>query len=97
VIVRAIRGEEAKEDWKTFVSTGILIGVWTLTSGAKVREMASLRGAAVEMRRLMDEANVQFELQDRQAAERDDRGQSPHICSPSGSFCLMGSGFWVSV
>jgi hypothetical protein len=70
VIVRAIRGEEAKEDWKTFASTGFLIGVWTLTTGAKFREMASLRGAAVEMRGLMDEANAQFELRDRQAAER---------------------------
>lgn len=62
VIVRAIRGEEAKEDWKTFASTGFLIGVWTLTTGAKFREMASLRGAAVEMRGLMDEAKTQFEL-----------------------------------
>lgn len=73
VIVRAIRGEEAKEDWKTTVSTGILIGVWTLTSSAKVREMASVREAAVEMRGLMDDANVQFELRDRRAAERDER------------------------
>lgn len=70
VIVRAIRGEEAREDWKTFASTGFLIGVWTLTTGAKVREMATLRGAAVEMRGLMDEANLQFGLRDRQAAER---------------------------
>jgi hypothetical protein len=73
VIVRAIRGEEAKEDWRTFLSTGVLIGVWTLTSGAKVREMASLRGAAVEMRGLVHEATMQSELRDRQAAERDRR------------------------
>jgi hypothetical protein len=73
VIVRAIRGEEAKEDWRTFLSTGLLIGVWTLTSDAKVREMASLRGAAVEMRGLVDEATIQSELRDRLASERDDR------------------------
>lgn len=73
VIVRAIRGEEAKEDWRTFLSTGVLIGAWTLTSGAKVREMASLRGAAVEMRGLVHEATMQSELRDRQAAERDRR------------------------
>ncbi len=73
VIVRAIRGEEAMENWRTFASTGILISVWTLTSGAKVREMASLRGAAVEMRALVQEANMQSELRDVQADERDQR------------------------
>lgn len=73
VIVRAIRGEEAKEDWRTLASTGLLIGTWALTSGAKVREMASLRGAAVEMRELVHEATVQSEVRDRQAAERDQR------------------------
>jgi hypothetical protein len=71
VIVRAIRGEESKEDWRTVASTSLLIGIWTLTSGAKVREMASLRGAAVEMRGLVHEATAQSELRDRQAAERD--------------------------
>jgi hypothetical protein len=73
VIVRAIRGEESKGNWKTFTSTGVLIAVWTVTSGSRVREMASLRGAAVEMRGLVHEANVQAELRDRQAAGRDHR------------------------
>ena len=71
VIVRAIRGEEAKENWKTFMSTGVLIGIWALTSGARVREMASLRGAAVEMRGLVHEAAAQSEIRDQQAAKRD--------------------------
>lgn len=71
VIVRAIRGEEAKENWKTFMSTGVLVGIWTLTSGVRVREMASLRGAAVEMRGLGHEAAVQSEIRDQRAVERD--------------------------
>jgi len=71
VIVRAIRGEEAKENWKTVTSTGVLIGIWTLTSGARVREMASLRGAAVEMRGLVHDASAQSELRNQEAAERD--------------------------
>lgn len=71
VIVRAVRGEEAKENWKTFMSTAMFIGVWALMSGARVREMASLRGAAVEMRGLAHEAAAQSEIRDRQAAERD--------------------------
>jgi hypothetical protein len=73
VIVRAIRGEEAKENCRTLASTGLFLGTWVLTSSAKVREMASLRGAAVEMRGLVHEATLQSELRDRQASERDQR------------------------
>jgi hypothetical protein len=72
VIVRAIRGEASKENWKTFASSGLLLGFWTLTSGARVREMASLRGAAVELRGLARDAAEQSELREKQAAERDD-------------------------
>lgn len=71
VIVRAIRGEEAKENWRTFASSGVLVGMWALTSGARVREMASLRGAAVEMRGLVHDASAQSELRNQQAAKRD--------------------------
>lgn len=83
VIVRAIRGEEAKENWRTFMSTGALIGIWTLTTGARVREMASLRGAAVEMRGLAHEAAAQSEIRDQRAAERDRRAsrQQAHMLS----------------
>lgn len=70
VIVRAIRGEEARENWKTRSATGALIGIWTLTSGARVREMASLRSAAVEMRGLAHDATAQAELRDQRVAER---------------------------
>lgn len=71
VIVRAIRGEASKENLKTFTSSGLLLGFWTLTSGARVREMASLRGAAVELRGLAHDAATQSELRDRQAVERE--------------------------
>jgi hypothetical protein len=71
VIVRAIRGEEAKGNWKTLTSTGLLISVWTLTSGTRVREMALLRGSAVEMRGLVNDAAAQSELRDQRAAERE--------------------------
>jgi hypothetical protein len=83
VIVRAIRGEEAKENWRTVTSTGVLIGIWTLTSGARVREMASLRGAAVEMRGLVHDASAQSELRNQQAAERDHHAsqQQAHMLS----------------
>lgn len=71
VIVRAIRGEEANENWRTVASSGVLVGVWALMSGARVREMASLRGAAVEMRGLVHDAAAQSELRDRRATQRD--------------------------
>ncbi len=75
VIVRAIRGEEAKENWKTSSSTAVLLGLSALQSGAEIREFASLRGAAVEMRHLVDDAAKQAELRDHHAAERDRRAE----------------------
>lgn len=71
VIARAIRGEAARENWRTRFATGALIAIGTITSGARVREMASLRGAAVEMRGLVRDAAAQAELRDQRAAERD--------------------------
>jgi hypothetical protein len=73
VIVRAIRGEEAEENWKTFSSSVMLIGLSALQSGAEIREFASLRGAAVEMRHLVDDAATEADLRDQRAAERDRR------------------------
>lgn len=73
MIVRAVRGEEAKENWKTLTSTAGLITFSTLTSAAEAKELAALRGAAVEMRRLVDDAADQAELRDQRAAERDRR------------------------
>lgn len=71
LIVRLIRGEEAKEDWRTFSSAAALITFSTLTSAGEAREFVSLREAAVEMRGLVDAAAAQAELRDQRAAERD--------------------------
>lgn len=74
VIVRAIRGEEAKENWKTSSSTAALMALSALQSASEIREFASLRGAAVEMRQLVDDATTQAELRDRRADERERHG-----------------------
>lgn len=37
VIVRAIRGEAARENWRTRFATGALTAIGTITSGARVR------------------------------------------------------------
>jgi hypothetical protein len=73
LIVRLIRGEEAKEDWRTLSSAAALITFSTLTSAAEAREFASLRQAAVEVRGLVDDATAQAKLRDQRAAERDRR------------------------
>ena len=71
VIVRAIRGEAAKENWKTTSSSVVFISLSALQSGAEIREFASLRGAAVDMRKLVDDAAEQAKLREQGAAERD--------------------------
>ncbi|MGO9321814.1 MAG: hypothetical protein ACLQBY_13560 [Solirubrobacteraceae bacterium] len=71
VIVRAVRREEAKENWKTFVSSAALITFSSLTSASEARELSALRGTAVEMRGLVDDDATQAELRDQRAAERD--------------------------
>jgi hypothetical protein len=42
VIVRAIRGEDSKENWRTFSSSGVLIGLSALRSGTEIREFLTL-------------------------------------------------------
>jgi integrase len=71
LIVRLIRGEEAKEDWRTLSSAAALITFSTLTSAGEAGEFTSLREAAVEMRGLVDNAAAQAEIRDQRAAERD--------------------------
>jgi len=71
VIVRAIRGEASQENWKTRSSSAALIAFWACTSAVRLRAAASLRGAAVEMHGLVDEAAKQAELRDQRATERD--------------------------
>jgi hypothetical protein len=71
VIVRAVRREEAKENWMTFTSSTALITFSSLTSASEARGLAKLRDTAVEMRHLVDDAATQAELRDQRAAERD--------------------------
>ncbi len=71
LIVRLIRGEDAKEDWRTLSSAAALITFTTLTSAGETREFATLRGAAVEMRRLIGDAEAEAELRDQRASARD--------------------------
>jgi len=64
-------GEEASENWKTFSSSAVLVSLSALQSGAEIREFASLRSAAVEMRGLVHDAAGQAELRERRAAKQD--------------------------
>lgn len=73
LIVRAIKGEEVKEDWRLFVSTAAAMAAFALNSGTRVREAAALRGAALEVRELVREAAEDAERRDQRAAEQQDR------------------------
>jgi hypothetical protein len=72
-VVRANRGEDVKEDWRTTSSTSAFIAFWVLTAGSRLRQTEALRSAAVEMRGLASDAAEQTELRDQRAAERDRR------------------------
>jgi len=73
LIVRGIRGEEAKEDWRTFVSSVAFISARALVSGTQVREAVALRSAAVEMRELTREAAEEAQRREQRAAEQQER------------------------
>lgn len=73
LIVRGIRGEEVKEDWRVFISTGAFMASRALVSGTHARETAALRGAAVEMRALLREAAEDAQRRDQRAAEQQHR------------------------
>jgi hypothetical protein len=73
VIVRAVRGEDAEDNWKTLTSSAALITFSTLTSAAEGREFAAIRGSTVEMRQLVDDAGARAGVRDQLATERDRR------------------------
>jgi hypothetical protein len=73
LIVRAIRGEKVKEDWRLFASSGAFIAARTLVSGTHIREAAALRGAAVEMRELVRDATAEAQRRNQLAEARDRR------------------------
>jgi hypothetical protein len=73
LIVRAIRGEEVKEDWRVVVSTAGLMTAFTVLAGTRIREIAAMRGAAVETRALVLEAAEDAQRRDQRAVEQQDR------------------------
>lgn len=73
LIVRAIRGEDVKEDWRVFVSTAAAMSAFVLISGTRVREAASLRGTAVEVRELVREGADDAQQRDQRAAQQQER------------------------
>jgi len=70
LIVRALRGEDVKEDWRTFVASGALLGAYGMKSATQVREMVALRGATADVRRLAMLANEEAHRRDQRAADQ---------------------------
>ncbi len=73
LIVRGIRGEEAKEDWRLLASTAAAMSAFTLISGTRIRETRAVRSAAVEMRNLAREAAEDARLRDQRGTEQQER------------------------
>jgi hypothetical protein len=73
LIVRVLRGEEVKEDWRVVVSTGAAMSAFALVSATRVRELATQRAATVEMRELVREASEDAQCREQRAAEQQDR------------------------
>jgi len=73
LITRAIRGEEVKEDWRLFASTGAAMAAFAFNRATHVREAAAMRGTAVELRELVREAAEDAQRRDQRAAQQQDR------------------------
>jgi hypothetical protein len=73
LIVRAIRGDDIKEDWRLWTSTAAAMSAFVLISGTRVREARAMRTAAVEVRGLVRVAAEDAERRDRNAAAQQDR------------------------
>lgn len=73
LIVRAIRGENVKEDWRVLVSSAAVMSAFALVSGTRIRETAALRAAAVETRELVREASEDAGRREQRAAEQQGR------------------------
>jgi hypothetical protein len=73
LIVRAIRGEDAKEDWRTFVSSGAFISTRSLVRSGRVRQAEALRDTAAEVRELVREAAEDAKQRDQRAVEQQSR------------------------
>jgi len=73
LVVRAIRGETVKEDWRGWGSTAAFIAALTVVSGGRVRQTESLHSAAVEMRELLRDGTEEARRREQVADERDRR------------------------
>jgi hypothetical protein len=73
LIVRAIRGEPAREDWRVLLASTLFLATRTLVSGTHVRESLALRASVVEMRGLLSEGAQAAERRDQRDAERSER------------------------
>jgi hypothetical protein len=70
LIVRQMRGEEVKEDWRTLSYSVTALVSFTLVSGARARETAALRRAPVQLRGIASETAAQHPRRDERSAER---------------------------
>jgi hypothetical protein len=73
LIVRALRGEAVKEDWRVTYSTAAFIAVRAMADASGPRESAALRDSVTEMRGLLRDAAQDAEERDKRAATRDRR------------------------
>lgn len=73
LIVRALRGEKAVQDWTTDIATAFFIGVGAVVSAARVRTAVSLHTSVTETRELLKDAAADAARQDQAGAKRDDR------------------------
>ncbi len=70
LIVRALRGEDVKENWQTGLATIALITSYALKSGTQVREATAQRAATTDLRALAILAREEAQRRDRQETER---------------------------
>ena len=64
VIVRALRGEDTSENWRTFVGSAGYIGSRAMISSANARSNVALHDSVTEMRQLLREAAKDAEERD---------------------------------
>jgi hypothetical protein len=75
LIIKGIRGEDVKEDWRTTVSSSAALSAFVLTSASRARETGALRAAAEELRNVAREAAEEDRRREGRATERDARDE----------------------
>lgn len=69
VIVRALRGEDVSENWKTLVGSASYVGSRAMVSSTNVRASFALNEAVSETRQLLREAADEAEARDERMRE----------------------------